>query len=108
MSKESMVRVSKSEYEELVRDQHKVELLIGYYQDRNWIDSTVCLILGIEEPGKKEVSKPTEEVKTFPEETRVIPEEPDPDPEEGIAPPRQVSTEIRKSESRPWKGYGTA
>ncbi len=86
MSKESMVRVSKSEYEELVRDQHKVELMIGYYQGWNWIDSTICLILGIEEPQKEEISKPTEEVKVPLEEANVLPEETEPDPEEEITP----------------------
>lgn len=47
---ENIVRVPKNEYEELVRDQHKVELLTNYFQKEQWMDSTVYLILGIEEP----------------------------------------------------------
>lgn len=79
MSKESMVRVSKSEYEELVRDQHKVELLIGYYQRYGWPESTVRLILDLKEPEKEETpeltDEPEETVKTYFRETERAQEE---------------------------------
>lgn len=49
MSKERMVQVTKEEYENLIRDQHTVELLTGYVQEQRWmIDSTICLLLGIQ------------------------------------------------------------
>ncbi len=49
MSKERMVQVTKDEYENLIRDQHTVELLTGYFQEQSWmIDSTICLLLGIQ------------------------------------------------------------
>lgn len=49
MSKERMVQVTKDEYKDLIRDQHTVELLTGYVQERSWIiDSTICLLLGIQ------------------------------------------------------------
>lgn len=49
MSKEKMVQVTKDEYENLIRDQHTVELLTGYVQEQSWmIDSTICLLLGIQ------------------------------------------------------------
>ena len=49
MSKERMVHVTKDEYENLIRDQHTVELLTGYVQEQSWmIDSTICLLLGIQ------------------------------------------------------------
>lgn len=49
MSKERMVLVTKDEYENLIRDQHTVELLTGYVQEQSWmIDSTICLLLGIQ------------------------------------------------------------
>lgn len=49
MSKERMVQVTKDEYENLIRDQHTVELLTGYVQEQSWIiDSTICLLLGIQ------------------------------------------------------------
>lgn len=48
MSKERMVQVTKDEYENLIRDQHTVELLTGYVQKQSrMIDSTICLLLGI-------------------------------------------------------------
>ena len=51
MSKERMVQVTKEEYENLIRDQHTVELLTGYVQKQGWMaDSMVCLLLGIQEP----------------------------------------------------------
>lgn len=52
---ENIVHVPKNEYEELVRDQHKVELLTNYFQKEQWMDSTVYLILGIEEPKMERV-----------------------------------------------------
>lgn len=49
MSKERMVQVTKEEYENLIRDQHTVELLTGYVHEQSWmIDSTICLLLGIQ------------------------------------------------------------
>lgn len=52
MSKERMVQVTKEEYENLIRDQHTVELLTGYVQEQSWmIDSTICLLLGIRKSG---------------------------------------------------------
>ena len=49
MSKERMVQVTKGEYENLIRDQHTVELLTGYVQEQSrMIDSTICLLLGIQ------------------------------------------------------------
>ena len=51
MSKERMVQVTKDEYENLIRDQHTVELLTGYAQKQGWMaDSMLCLLLGIQEP----------------------------------------------------------
>lgn len=51
MSKERMVQVTKDEYENLIRDQHTVELLTGYVQKQGWMtDSMLCLLLGIQEP----------------------------------------------------------
>lgn len=49
MSKERMVQVTKDEYKNLIRDQHTVELLTGYVQEQSrMIDSTICLLLGIQ------------------------------------------------------------
>lgn len=49
MSKERMVQVTKEEYENLIRDQHTVELLTGYVQEQScMIDSTICLLLCIQ------------------------------------------------------------
>lgn len=49
MSKERMVQVTKDEYANLIRDQHTVELLTGYVQEQScMIDSTICLLLGIQ------------------------------------------------------------
>ena len=43
-----MVQVTKDEYENLIRDQHTVELLTGYAQKQGWMaDSMLCLLLGI-------------------------------------------------------------
>ena len=51
MSKERMVQVTKDEYENLIRDQHTVELLTGFVQKQGWMtDSMLCLLLGIQEP----------------------------------------------------------
>lgn len=51
MSKERMVQVTKEEYENLIRDQHTVELLTGCVQKQGWTtDSMLCLLLGIQEP----------------------------------------------------------
>lgn len=65
MSKERMVQVTKEEYENLIRDQHTVELLTGYVQEQSWMmDSMICLLLGIQKserelpPGWYPVSEP--------------------------------------------------
>lgn len=51
MSKERMVQVTKEEYENLIRDQHTVELLTGCVQKQGWMTgSMLCLLLGIQEP----------------------------------------------------------
>lgn len=57
MSKERMVQVTKDEYENMIRDQHTVELLTGYVQEQSWmIDSTICLLLGIQKSESKTVT----------------------------------------------------
>lgn len=65
MSKERMVQVTKDEYENLIRDQHTVELLTGYVQEQSWMmDSMICLLLGIQKserelpPGRDPVPEP--------------------------------------------------
>lgn len=50
MSKERMVQVTKEEYENLIRDQHTVELLTEYIRQDRQSDPMICLLLGIQRP----------------------------------------------------------
>lgn len=50
MSKERMVQVTKDEYENLIRDQHTVELLTEYIRQDRQSDPMICLLLGIKRP----------------------------------------------------------
>lgn len=50
MSKERMVQVTKDEYENLIRDQHTVELLTEYIRQDRQSDPMICLLLGIQRP----------------------------------------------------------
>lgn len=52
MSKERMVQVTKEEYENLIRDQHTVELLTEYIRQGRQSDPMICLLLGIQRPEK--------------------------------------------------------
>lgn len=111
MSKERMVQVTKDEYENLIRDQHTVELLTGYVQEQSWmIDSTICLLLGIQK-SERELPPgwdPEPESETV---TADIPlpvpamEEPE---EEKQSPPCGAREEIGQKENRPWKSTGIA
>lgn len=112
MSKERMVQVTKEEYENLIRDQHTVELLTGYVQEQSWMmDSMICLLLGIQKserelpPGWYPVSEPatvTEDV-PLPAPAMETPAE-----EEKKSPPRRAREEIGQKEDRPWKSNGAA
>ena len=50
MSKERMVQVTKEEYENLIRDQHTVELLTEYIRQDWQSDPMICLLLGVQGP----------------------------------------------------------
>ena len=50
MSKERMVQVTKEEYENLIRDQHTVELLTEYIRQDWQSDQMICLLLGVHGP----------------------------------------------------------
>lgn len=50
MSKERMVQVTKEEYENLIRDQHTVELLTEYIRQDWQSDQMICLLLGVQGP----------------------------------------------------------
>lgn len=50
MSKERMVQVTKDEYENLIRDQHTVELLTEYIRQDRQSDPMIWLLLGIQRP----------------------------------------------------------
>lgn len=50
MSKERMVQVTKDEYENLIRDQHTVELLTEYIRQDWQSDQMICLLLGVQGP----------------------------------------------------------
>lgn len=112
MSKERMVQVTKEEYENLIRDQHTVELLTGYAQEQSWmIDSTICLLLGIQ---KSERELPPG-LEPEPESETVTADIPLPVPameeaeEEKQSPPlRGAREEIGQKENRPWKSTGAA
>lgn len=112
MSKERMVQVTKDEYENLIRDQHTVELLMGYVQKQGWMaDSMLCLLLGIQEP-KHELPPGWD---PEPESETVTADIPLPVPameeaeEEKQSPPlRGAREEIGQKENRPWKSTGIA
>ena len=111
MSKERMVQVTKDEYENLIRDQHTVELLTGYAQKQGWMaDSMLCLLLGIQEP-KHELPPGWD---PEPESETVTADIPLPVPameeaeEERQSPPRGAREEIGQKENRPWKSTGAA
>ena len=112
MSKERMVQVTKDEYKDLIRDQHTVELLTGYVQEQSWIiDSTICLLLGIQKsecelpPGWD--PEPESETVTadipLPVPAMELPED-----EKQSPPPRRAREEIGQKENRPWKSTGAA
>ncbi len=50
MSKERMIQVTKEEYENLIRDQHTVELLTEYIRQDWQSDPMICLLLGVQGP----------------------------------------------------------
>ena len=50
MSKESMVRVTNDDYENLIRDQHTVVLLTEYIRQDWQSDPMICLLLGVQGP----------------------------------------------------------
>lgn len=112
MSKERMVQVTKDEYENLIRDQHTVELLTGFVQKQGWMtDSMLCLLLGIQEP-KHELPPGWD---PEPESETVTADIPLPVPameeaeEEKQSPPlRRAREEIGQKEDRPWKSDGAA
>lgn len=100
MSKEKMVQVTKDEYENLIRDQHTVELLTGYVQEQSWmIDSTICLLLGIQKSESKTVTADISLPVPAMEEAE----------EEKQSPPLSgAREEIGQKENRPWKSTGAA
>ena len=91
MSKERMVQVTKGEYENLIRDQHTVELLTGYVQEQSrMIDSTICLLLGIQK-SERELPPgwdPEPESETVPEDIP-LPAMEEPVEEEKQSPPAE-------------------
>lgn len=112
MSKEKMVQVTKDEYENLIRDQHTVELLTGYVQEQSWmIDSMICLLLGIQKserelpPGWDPLPEPAAVAEGIP---LPFPAMEEPAEEEKQSPPRGARKEIGQKEDRPWKSDGTA
>ena len=58
MSKERMVQVTKEEYENLIRDQHTVELLRDYIRQDWQSDPMICLLLGLQGPDNHPVMNP--------------------------------------------------
>ena len=111
MSKERMVQVTKDEYENLIRDQHTVELLTGYVQEQGrMIDSTICLLLGIQK-SERELPPgwdPEPESETVTEDIP-LPAIEEPVEEEKQSPtPRRARKEIGQKEDRPWKSDGAA
>ena len=58
MSKERMVQVTKEEYENLIRDQHTVELLTEYIRQDWQSDPMICLLLGLQGPDNHPVMNP--------------------------------------------------
>lgn len=113
MSKERMVQVTKEEYENLIRDQHTVELLTGYVQKQGWMaDSMLCLLLGIQEP-KHELPPgwdPEPESETVTADIPLpVPAMEEAEEEKQLPPPlRGAREEIWQKENRPWKSTGAA
>lgn len=112
MSKERMVQVTKDEYENLIRDQHTVELLTGYVQEQSWmIDSTICLLLGIQK-SERELPPgwdPEPESETVTADIPLPVSAMEEAEEEKQSPPlRGVREEIGQKENRPWKSTGAA
>lgn len=111
MSKERMVQVTKEEYENLIRDQHTVELLTGYVQKQGWMaDSMVCLLLGIQEP-KHELPPgwdPEPESETVTENISLPAMEEPAEKEKQSPPPRGAREKIGQKEDRSWKSDGAA
>lgn len=112
MSKERMVQVTKNEYENLIRDQHTVELLTGYVQKQGWMaDSMLCLILGIQEP-KHELPPgwdPEPESETVTADIQLpVPAMEEAEEEKQLPPLRGAREEIGQKENRPWKSTGAA
>lgn len=110
MSKERMVQVTKEEYENLIRDQHTVELLTGYIQEQSWmIDSTICLLLGIQKserelpPGWDPLPEPAAVTEGIP-----LPAMEKSAEEEKQSPPRGARKKIGQKEDGPRKGNGVA
>ena len=101
MSKERMVQVTKDEYENLIRDQHTVELLTGYVQEQSWmIDSTICLLLGIQKSESKTVTADI---------PLPVPAMEEAEEEKQSPPPLSgAREEIGQKENRPWKSTGAA
>lgn len=112
MSKERMVQVTKDEYENLIRDQHTVELLTGYVQKQGWmVDSMLCLLLGIQEP-KYELPpglEPESESQTVTADIPLpVPAMEEAEEEKQSPPLRGAREEIGQKENRPWKSTGAA
>lgn len=111
MSKERMVQVTKDEYENLIRDQHTVELLTGYVQKQSrMIDSTICLLLGIKK-SERELPPgwdPEPESETVTEDIPLPAMEEPVEEEKQSPPPRRAREEIGQKEDRPWKSDGAA
>lgn len=110
MSKERMVQVTKEEYENLIRDQHTVELLTGYVQEQScMIDSTICLLLGIQK-SERELPPgwdPEPESETVTEDIP-LPAMEEAEEEKQSPPLRGAREEIGQKENRPWKSDGAA
>ena len=110
MSKERMVQVTKEEYENLIRDQHTVELLTGYVQEQScMIDSTICLLLGIQK-SERELPPgwdPEPESETVTEDIP-LPAMEEAEEEKQSPPLRGAREEIGQKENRPWKSTGAA
>lgn len=104
MSKERMVQVTKEEYENLIRDQHTVELLTGYVQEQSrMMDSMICLLLGIQKserelpPGWDPVPEPAAVTADIP---LPIPAMEVPVEEEKQSPPPPQSSRRNRAERR--------
>ena len=70
MSKERMVQVTKEEYENLIRDQHTVELITEYIQQDQKTDPMLCLLLGIQKPEHLQLTDPEKSHQEEPKEMK--------------------------------------